>query len=126
SNFENDTLNEISGIEINLQDSIQKDTTKEKKSGWLEHNIIQSAETRIKNNLKEQKVFLYNEAKIEYGDMRLEAGQIILNNKKREVYAYGITDSTGQYTQRPVFTQGSQVVEPDSIRFNIDTKKALV
>lgn len=126
TNFEKDTLNEIKGIEINLQDSIQKDTTQEEKSGWLEHNIIQSAETRIKNNLKEQKVFLYNEAKIEYGDMRLEAGQIILNNKNREVYAYGITDSTGQYTQRPVFTQGNQVVEPDSIRFNIDTKKALV
>src|SRR5699024_2402770 len=40
--------------------------------------------------------------------------------------AYGITDSTGTYTQRPVFKQGGREVEPDSIRFNIDTKKALV
>jgi len=117
---------DLSQIEISIQDSIPKDSVKTKKRGRLEHNIIQSAETRIRNNLKEQKVYLYNKAKIEYGDMRLEAGQIILNNRKREVYAYGITDSTGNYTQRPVFTQGGQKVEPDSIRFHIDTRKALV
>lgn len=124
--FEKDSIIDFSNIEIKEQDSIAKDSSKAKKKKQLEYNITQSAETRIKNNLKEQKVFLYNNAKIEYGDMHLEAGQIILNNKDREVYAYGIVDSVGEYTQRPVFTQGSEKVEPDSIRFNIDTRKALV
>ncbi len=126
NNYEKDSLIDFSAFEIINQDSIPKDSTKNKKKERLEFNITQSAETRIKNNLKEQKVFLYNKAKIEYGDMRLEAGQIILDNKNREVYAYGIADSTGQYSQKPVFTQGGEKVEPDSIRFNIDTRKALV
>lgn len=124
--YKNDTLNDLSLIELHLKDSIATDSSKQKKRPRLEHNIIQSAKTRIKNDLKDQKIYLYDEAKIEYGDMQLEAGQIILDNKKHEVYAYGITDSVGNYTQRPVFTQGGQQVEPDSIRFNIETKKALV
>src|SRR5690606_1400647 len=54
------------------------------------------------------------------------AGLIILDNEKNEVYAYGITDTSGVYTQKPVFTQAQSVIRPDSIRFNFDTKKALV
>ena len=45
---------------------------------------------------------------------------------KNEVYAGRIKDSAGNYTQRPVFTQGSNIVEPDSIRFNFKTKKVLI
>lgn len=116
-------IDSLSGLII--QDSTQLAKTPPKKE-LLQHNIKQSAKDRIKNDLKAQKVYLYNEARIEYGDMSLEAGKIILDNKKREVYAYGIPDSVGNYTQRPVFVQGNRKVEPDSIRFNIDTKKALV
>ncbi len=108
-----------------LQDSLQTAQSATKKE-YLKYNIKQSAKDRIKNDLKEQKVYLYNEARVEYGDMSLEAGRIIIDNKKREVYAYGIEDSLGNYTQRPVFVQGNRTVEPDSIRFNMDTKKALV
>src|SRR5690606_3896994 len=37
-----------------------------------------------------------------------------------------IKDSLGNLTQHPVFKQGTQIVEPDSIRFNTKTKKAIV
>jgi len=73
----------------------------------------------------ENKVYMYNEAFVIYGDMRLDAGLIILDYNKNEVYAKGI-DSAGTYSQRPVFVQGGNKVEPDSIRFNFDTQKALV
>ncbi|NBC57515.1 MAG: LPS-assembly protein LptD, partial [Bacteroidetes bacterium] len=73
----------------------------------------------------ENKMYLYDEAKIQYGDIELTAGRIILNNNNDNVFAAGIKDSTG-YTQRPVFKQGSNVVEPDSIFFNYKTKKALI
>src|SRR5699024_1335497 len=123
--FSNDTLIGLVPPEI-LSDSIASDSTKQKKKELLEHNIKQSAKDWIRNDLKEQKVYLYNEARIEYGDMTLTAGKIVLDNETREVYAYGIKDTADNYTQRPVFTQGGQKVEPDSIRMNIDTKRALV
>src|SRR5690606_21235467 len=75
---------------------------------------------------KQHKMFLYNNAYIIYADMRIDAGYIILDYNKKEVYAKGIVDSLGNYIQRPVFVQGQNKVEPDSIRFNYDTKKALI
>lgn len=42
------------------------------------------------------------------------------------MYAGRIKDSTGKYTQFPNFKQGANVVEPDSIRFNFKTKKAII
>ena len=60
-----------------------------------------------------------------YLDYRIDAGEIILDYAKNEVYARGI-DSAGVYSQLPVFVQGNNKVQPDSIRFNFQTKKALV
>src|SRR5690606_14724392 len=74
---------------------------------------------------KESKVYMYNKAYIIYGDMRIDAGLIILDYNKNEVYAKGI-DSAGVYSQRPIFVQANNRVEPDSIRYNFDTEKALV
>lgn len=74
---------------------------------------------------KAKKVYMYNQAHIIYEDMRIDAGLIILDYDKNEVYAKGI-DSAGVYSQRPVFVQGPNVVEPDSIRYNFRSEKALV
>jgi len=76
-------------------------------------------------NQIEKKIYMYNNAYITYENMRIEAGIVILDYSKNEVYAKGI-DSAGVYTQKPVFTQGDNVVVPDSIRFNFDTEKALI
>ncbi|SDG98373.1 putative LPS assembly protein LptD [Psychroflexus sediminis] len=75
---------------------------------------------------KTDKMYLFNEAVVEYGDMTINAGWIIVDNSTKEVFASGIIDSTGAYTQAPTFKQGENLVEPDSLIFNFDSKKALV
>ncbi|MBZ9626900.1 LPS-assembly protein LptD [Psychroflexus sp. CAK1W] len=75
---------------------------------------------------KNDKMYLFNEAVVEYGDMKINAGWIIVDNSTKEVFASGIVDSTGTYTQAPTFKQGDNLVEPDSLIFNFDSKKALV
>jgi len=107
------------------QQEIITDTIKDKK-GKLEGIITRYAKDYNTTNHKKGVSKLYNQAKIKYLDMELEAGIIIIDNIKNEVYAKGIIDTAGVYTQSPKFTQGPNVVEPDSIRFNFDTKKALV
>lgn len=89
-------------------------------------NIKYSADGYRRISRKEKKMYLYDNAFITYQDTELTAGSIILDFEKNEVYAGRIKDSTGNYTQLPVFKQGADVVEPDSIRFNYDTKKALI
>lgn len=106
-------------------DSVQTDTVKPK-AGMLTDKVVYSATDYIRLSPKDNIMYLYNNAVVTYGDLNITAGKIIINNEKNEVYAFGILDSAGVYTQKPVFTQANSVVKPDSIRFNFNTKKALV
>jgi lipopolysaccharide assembly outer membrane protein LptD (OstA) len=112
----------ISSIE---QDSIKNDSVPVKK-GMLEGIVKYKASDYTSINQREEKIYLYNNAEIYYLDMEITAGDIIIDYAKNEVYAKGITDSLGNYTQAPIFKQGKDVVEPDSVRFNTITKKALI
>jgi len=112
-------------ISEKAKDSTLKDSIKPKKE-LLEHTVKYHATDYTKFNQKEHKLYLHNEATIDYGDMNIAAGDITIDYTKNTVYAKGITDSIGGYTQKPVFTQGSNVVEPDSILFNTKSKKALI
>ncbi|NNC50574.1 MAG: LPS-assembly protein LptD [Flaviramulus sp.] len=107
------------------QDSIRQDSVKSKKD-LLEYIVKYHAADYTRFSQKNQKLYLYNDAKIDYGDMNITAGNIIIDYNKNTVYAKGITDSIEGYTQKPVFTQGSNVVEPDSIVFNTESQKALI
>ena len=76
-------------------------------------------------NRKDNKLILYNEAELYYQDIELRAGIIILDYKTNEVNAGRIEiDST--LVQFPYFKQANNEVNPDSIRFNFDTQKALI
>ena len=75
---------------------------------------------------KKKTVTLHNEAEIYYTDFELKAGRIVLDYEKNLVYAGRLKDSAGNYIQRPVFKQGDNVVEPDSIIFHTKSKRAKV
>lgn len=110
-----------------IKDTTKKDSLpKLEKKSLLEGKIKYTAEDYTKIDQKNKLLTLYNNAELYYQDIELKAGIIVMNYEKDEVYAGRIKDSTGTYTQLPVFKQGSNVVEPDSIRFNTKTQKALI
>src|SRR5690606_3153249 len=96
------------------------------KNEFLTDIVTYKATDYTSFNRKEQRLYLYNNAEVYYEDMEIKAGQIIIDYSKNEVYAKGIVDSTGAYLQRPVFVQGANTVEPDSLRFNTDTQRSLI
>ena len=107
-------------------DSVAADTTSNS-GGFLLGKIKYKAKDYVRINQKEQKIYLYDEAEIYYQDTELKAGVIVLDYVKNEVYAGRLKDTTtNTYTQLPYFKQGTNVVIPDSIRFNFDTQKALI
>lgn len=110
---------------LTINDSIKHDSVTKKKS-FLEGIVHRKAKGYEKIDQRKKELTLYNEAELYYKDIELKAGIIILNYEKNEVYAGRLKDSLGKYTQLPTFKQGSNVVEPDSIRFNTKTKKALI
>ena len=93
---------------------------------YVTGQVVYSADSYMRLSPRENRLYLYDNAVVTYGDIKITAGKIVLDNETNEVYAYGIVDSSGAYTQKPVFTQADNVVKPDSIRFNFDTEKALV
>ncbi len=112
-------------INEKAQDTTKKDTLATEPQ-LLTDKVDYKATDYMRLSRRENKMYLYNQAEIIYGDMQINAGSIIVDNEKNEVYAYGIKDSLGEYTQPPIFKQAQNVVEPDSIRFNFDTEKALI
>ena len=113
--------------ELNLveTDSIANDSLSNS-AKFLEGIVTYKAKDYTSINQKTQQIYLYNEAEIQYKDMDIKAGVIIIDYGKDIVYAGRLKDSLGVYSQHPVFKQGNDIVEPDSIAFNIKTKKALI
>ncbi len=120
-----DSLTKKPKPDVQLETIIIKDSLKPGKAG-LESIVKRKAKDYEKIDQKTKIVTLYNEAELYYQDIELKAGIIVLDYSKNEVYAGRLKDEKGNYTQYPKFKQGQNEVEPDSIRFNFKTKKALV
>ena len=105
-----------------LLDSISKPV---EKKPLLLAEVEYKAKDCVQIDRKNNKLILYNEAELYYQDIELRAGIIILDYQTNEVNAGRIElDST--LVQYPFFKQDSNEVNPDSIRFNFDTQKALI
>jgi hypothetical protein len=65
------------------QDTIPQDSLKNKKKGLLEYIVDYKATDFTSFNQKQQKLYLYNEAEITYGDMNITAGNIIIDYSKK-------------------------------------------
>ena len=88
--------------------------------------ITRNAKGYIKIDKTEGKLYLYDNAELYYQDTELKAGIIVLDYNKNEVAAGRIKDSSGKLIQPPFFKQAGNEVNPDSIRFNFKTKKAII
>jgi lipopolysaccharide assembly outer membrane protein LptD (OstA) len=105
-------------------DSIQNDTINEKK--FLLDKVDRKAKGFITINNNKKTILLYDNAELRYMNIELKAGVIEFDWENNVVSAGRILDSVGKPTQTPIFRQGSDEVKPDSLRYNFDTKKALI
>lgn len=115
---------------LQVQDSLKKDSLKkdtlQKPKGALEDIVKYKAKDSIVFNKVRSEIILYNETQVQYTDIDITAGIELIKFDIGEVYAGRLKDSLGDYTQHPVFKQGSDVIEPDSIRFNYKTQRAII
>lgn len=122
-NVKEDTILKRDSITSKKTDTLALDSIKPKET--IEDIILHVAKDYTIQNAKDKKVTLYNEAHITYTDIDLKAGIIVVDYKKNTLFAKGIIDSTG-YIQRPIFNQGGQESEQDSIIYNFKSKRALI
>ena len=96
------------------------------KAPLIDAPIVYNAEDSMIVSLDGQNVFLYNNAKVTYQNIELTAYYIELDLETKEIYAEGIPDSTGTMIQKPVFKQGSEEYESETMRYNFETEKAFI
>ena len=94
--------------------------------GGIETTIKYYAEDSIITKTLTNVTYLYGNAYIEYGDVKLDAAQIIIDRNTNELTAKGMQDSTGTWLGLPVFQDGPEKFETREIRYNFNTNKARI
>jgi hypothetical protein len=78
-----------------------------------------------KNDLINKRVYLIDKAEVTYDDIEIKADSIVFDMLASTVFATGRTDTTGKVNGKPVFKQGTQQIESDSLFYNFVTRKAV-
>lgn len=94
--------------------------------GEIETTINYTARDSILMEVPNQIVRLYGEAKITYGSIVLTASEIEINYQTKIVTAKSTTDSLGNEVGKPVFQDGEEVYETDNMKYNFETRKAII
>ena len=106
-------------------DTVPVDTTPRSKNA-LDLPVNYSAKDSITFDYINSRAHLYGEGKVQYQNLELEAEIINISIDSSLVHATSRTDSLGNVIGKPLFKQGSDEYEPDSISYNFRTRKAFI
>ena len=96
------------------------------KSKFLIDKVDRKAKGYVSVDNKNKIITLFDRAELYYTDIELQSGIIKFNWETNIVSAGRIKDSLGNLVQSPIFKQAGEEINPDSIRYNFETKKALI
>lgn len=107
------------------QTKLLKDTiyTVETSNGAI---IKYSAKDSIYANLRQKKIHLYGEAKLDYDGVKLTSSYMLLDLEKNEVFATYTYGKDSVRIGEPKFSDGGEEIDAASIRYNFDTKKGYI
>lgn len=103
-----------------INDTIYLDKTS------FKNKLIYNAQDSFYIDLKQKQVHLYNHARVFAEGIELEAGYIMIDLNKKEVYATYIFDKDSNSIQKPVFTDGADKIHAGAIRYNFNSKKGFI
>ena len=107
-------------------DSVRLDSLTSRQSS-LREEVVASAEDSSTTSTDQKIMELFGQAKVDYGDINLQADYIRLNWETNEVFATGTKDTlTGKTRGDPIFKQGSETYNTTEIRYNFKTKRAII
>lgn len=92
----------------------------------FENPINFSARDSIFTDLKNEQIHLYGDAKIDDGQIAMNAGYILVDLKKNEVWATYSYDKDSNRVEMPTFSDGAEKITAASIRYNFDTEKGYI
>ena len=127
--FEADTTSlQPDSIAIAASDTLRNysDSSKVQQKSDIETTINYSAKDSIRASVDGKLIWLYGDAKIVYGEIELEAEEIIIDYGNNTLTAHGIRDSLGQRVGYPIFKNAQELYETKDIIYNFKTKRARI
>lgn len=108
--------------------SIKKDSiqTVSPAKGNLQSPIRYEAQDSIVMDIASGKATLYNTASVKMESMELKAKYIEVGLSSKLLFAKGGPDSSGKYSELPIFSDGADKYTSDSLTYNSGSKKAKV
>ena len=100
----------------------QGDTTQT----FLDTEINYNAKDSIVFSRVDNKVYLYEDAKVTYGNIELTADYIEYIQDSNMVFARGVKDSTGKLVGTPVFKEGDKTYDARVLRYNFRTQQGYI
>ncbi|MDR3219501.1 MAG: LPS-assembly protein LptD [Dysgonamonadaceae bacterium] len=119
-----DSQDSITGINIDNKTDSTTVKTDSIKSNALDAPITATAKDSMVILRKgTNKLFIYGEGTVKYGNLGLEAERIELDADSRAIYATYATDSIGEEFGYPIFKEGEKQYEMKQVWYNFKTRK---
>lgn len=123
-----DTVNADSSsavVDTNLLSSTDTTSLPLSKNG-PETKVKYTASDSIELDNEKQILHLYGNAKVNYGEMNIEADRIIIYLETNKVSAFGKKDSTGKIIEKVRFQDGEEFFLAPEMSYNFKTQKGKI
>ena len=112
-------IKDTTGERMQKVDSFEVKVSKDS----LDAPVAYAATDSMVMEVPEKKIWLYNEAKVNYKDIELNAGIINFDQSKQTVFGYYFLDTAGKRIGLPNFKQGESNMQVDTMAFNFKNQK---
>ncbi|MBL0310800.1 MAG: hypothetical protein IPP77_14340 [Bacteroidetes bacterium] len=122
-----DSLISIDSTIVLTPDTLSKNDTIEFASqDQISEIITYHAEDSIVYDMETKKMFLYNQADLVYGKIKLKANLVNFDWTTSTLSSEGTPDSTGRMVGTPVFSENDKEYEAKRMAYNFKTKRGKV
>ncbi len=108
-----------------VTDSIRADKKASRKN-VLEAEVKYTADDSFRIKISEQKIYLYKNAKVEYQNINLESHYVEFDMNDNTVMAAGLKDTAGVLQGKPLFSQGEETFNSDTLMYNFKSRKGII
>lgn len=124
-------------VKVSLADSVMTITTdsiigdtlpqaKKEKEPFLSSKVEYKAKDSIRFDVRNKKVYLYNEAEIHYEEITLTAHYIEIDWNTNILHAESGLDSAGKPVGKPRYKEKDQFFDAEKMDYNFETKKGRI
>ena len=106
--------------------AVEDSLARHKKKSALDDPVAYEAKDSIVFVMGKNRAYLYGDAQVDYQNIELQAERIEMSLDSSLVYANGVPDSTGVLKGKPVFKQGGDEYESETMAYNFDTQKGFI